>query len=99
VRYEVTLEVEPGLMDAVEREPCERHIPAILATGCFRTIRLERDDKGRLRTTCEAADESDLRHYLSEHTERMRAEFVQRFPVGVRVSRETWSRVASWEAG
>jgi hypothetical protein len=96
VAYEVTLEVEPALVAGVELELREHHIPAILATGCFRTIRLERLADGRLRTRYEAARPADLERYLAQHTARFRAEFMARFPSGVQVSREVWQGVAEW---
>ncbi|MGH7516244.1 MAG: DUF4286 family protein [Gemmatimonadales bacterium] len=96
VAYEVTLEVEPALLSAVELELQEHHIPAILATGCFGAIRLERLADGRLRTRYEAARHADLERYLAEHTARFRAEFIARFPSGVRASREVWHGVAAW---
>ncbi len=96
VSYEVTLEIEPDLMAAVELELRVHHIPAILATGCFAAIRLERTEAGGLRTRYEAATRADLERYLAEHTARFRAEFMARFPAGVRATREVWHGVARW---
>ena len=90
VSYEVTLDIDPALLDAVIRELIDSHIPAILATGCFRAIRLEQDETGRIRTRYEAASRADLDRYLAEHTGRFRAEFMARFPTGVRPSRALW---------
>ena len=97
VAYEVTLEVEPELADVVYRELIEHHIPAILATGCFRAIRLEREEDGRIRTRYEAATRADLNRYLAEHTARFRAEFMSRFPTGVRPTRGFWREVEAWD--
>ncbi|MGH7629247.1 MAG: DUF4286 family protein [Gemmatimonadales bacterium] len=97
VAYEVTLEVEPGLTAAVELELRAHHIPAILATGCFAAIRLERTEAGGLRTRYEAATRADLERYLAEHTARLRSEFMARFPAGVRATREVWHGIASWQ--
>jgi hypothetical protein len=99
VIYEVTLEVEPALVEAVQRELREHHIPAILATGCFRAIRLERIESGRIRTRYEAARPADLERYLAEHTAQFRADFLARFPAGVRVSRELWHTLEEWHQG
>ncbi len=96
VTYEVTLDADPSIVEAVLRELREHHIPAILATGCFRAIRLERIEDGRLRTRYEAGRAEDLDRYLAEHTARFRAEFVARFPTGVRVTREVWHGIAEW---
>jgi hypothetical protein len=97
VAYEVTLELDPALTDEVLLELRERHIPAILDTGCFRAIRLERIHDARLRTRYEAANAADLERYLAEHTARFRADFAARFPTGVRATREIWHGVAEWQ--
>ena len=96
VCYEVTLEVEARLLDAVLQELVEHHIPGILATGCFTAIRLERSDEGLIRTRYEAARRADLDRYLTEHTSRFRAEFMARFPAGVRARRAIWKRTVEW---
>jgi Domain of unknown function (DUF4286) len=96
VSYEVTLEIEPELLPAVIRELREHHIPEILKTGCFSAIRLDRIEDGRLRTRYEAASAADLDRYLHQHTAHFRAEFLARFPTGVRPSREVWQAVAEW---
>ena|SRR5688572_1317613 len=96
VTYEVTLELDPALTGAVLLELREHHIPAILTTGCFRAIRLERMDDGRIRTRYEAARPADLERYLTEHTAHFRADFLARFPKGVRAIREVWHGVADW---
>ena len=94
VSYEVFLEVDPPLLDAVLGELIDSHIPDILATGCFRAIRLEQDETGRIRTRYEAANRADLDRYLAEHTGRFRAEFIARFPTGVRPTRAVWRELA-----
>lgn len=97
VRYEVTLEVEPGHAAAVAEYMRGVHIPQIFATGCFRTIRFERAAPGRFRTCYVAARMDELQHYLREHAPALRAEFQARFPAGVAVARETWTELAVWE--
>jgi hypothetical protein len=96
VAYEVTLALDPALTDAVLLELRDHHIPAILTTGCFSAIRLERIDDGRIRTRYEARRPADLERYLSEHTAHFRADFMARFPKGVRAIREVWHGVAEW---
>ena len=97
IRYEVTLEVEPGRMAEVAEYMRDVHIPEIFATGCFRAIRLERASPSRLRTSYAAHRADDLEHYLQAHSPALRAAFGARFPGGVAVNRETWVEVAVWE--
>ena len=97
VRYEVTLEVESALAEPVVRYLSEKHIPEILSTGCFRSIRLDRAGPTTLRTAYEAARRQDLERYLRDHTTAFRADFAAHFPAGVSVTRVTWSQVAVWE--
>lgn len=97
LRYEVTLDVEPGHAAAVAEYMRGVHIPKIFATGCFRSIRFERAGPGRFRTCYCAARAEDLQHYLEEHAPGLRAEFQGRFAAGVALARETWTELAVWE--
>ena len=90
VRYEVALEVEPALAEAVRSYLHWKHFPEMLATGCFRRIRFGVASPTRFRTTYEAASEDDLQRYLEHHAQHLRADFVSHFPSGVTVRRETW---------
>ena len=97
MRYEVTVEVEPGLAETFVRYMSGKHIPEILATGCFRRIRLDRAGPVTFRTVYEAATADDLDRYLRDHTARFRADFTSHFPAGVAVTRATWSQIGFWE--
>ena len=97
IRYDVMLEIEPALAAEVVPYLRDVHIPEIFATGCFRTIRLERGAAGRLRATYLASRSDDLDHYLRVHAPALRTAFQARFPTGVRVARETWTEIAVWE--
>jgi hypothetical protein len=94
--YEVTLQIESALSHAVEDHMRRKHIPEILATGCFQRIRFDRASPGRFRTSYEAKSDADLERYLREHAPRFRAEFQARFPTGVTATRETWASLQSW---
>ena len=74
----------------------ESHIPAIFATGCFSDIRFSRASAGRFRTSYRADTQADLDRYLHDHAPRFRAEFLERFPEEVSVTRETWLLVQRW---
>ena len=97
VSYEVTLQAQPALAAAVETFMRESHIPAIHATGCFADIRFSRASAGRFRTAYRADSQADLDRYLQEHAPRLRAEFVERFPENVSVTRETWVLLQYWK--
>jgi hypothetical protein len=96
--YEVTVDVDADVEDAFVRYMTGKHIPEILATGCFVAIRFETSGPGRYRTRYEAAGKADLERYLAGHTEAFRRDFAAHFPAGCRPSRETWQGLRTWEA-
>lgn len=96
IAYEVVVDVEPALADALSRYLRDRHIPEILATGCFAGIELQRAGPTRFRTRYLAASRPDLDRYLDEHTAHFRADFGARFTIGVAASREIWEDVQRW---
>ena len=97
ISYEVTLQVEPALAPAVEDHMRRSHIPAIVATACFRRIRFDRASPARFRTSYQADSQEDLDRYLRDHAPRLRAELHTEFPTGVTLTRETWTQLESWE--
>jgi hypothetical protein len=94
--YEVSATVDTHLVDRYERHMREAHIPAILATGCFRRVVFERAGIGRYRVRYQADSQADLDRYLRNHTARLRAEFAAEFPIGVELSREVWTELRRW---
>ena len=96
VRYEVVVDATPELAGRFEAYMRRKHIPAILATGCFAEIRFQRGDGGRFRTTYAAAGREDLERYLADHTAAFRADFLDHFPEGVGAVREVWSDLEVW---
>lgn len=97
ITYEVHVEVRPDLAAAFETYMRERHIPQILATGCFEAIAFERAEDGRYRTRYQAAAQADLDRYLQEHTRIFREDFLAHFPEGCSASRACWEEVEGWE--
>ena len=97
IRYEVTVLVRGDLHDAFERYFIAKHIPEILATGCFLDIRFDRADSGAFRIVYHAATRADLDRYLAEHTARFRADLGRDFPEGITPSRENWTEIRSWQ--
>ncbi len=98
VSYEVSVEVEEGLSESFERYMRGKHIPEILATGCFIAVHFERAAPNRFRTRYEAVNRVELDRYLAEHTARFREDFGAHFPSGCLAGREVWEEVESFTA-
>ena len=96
VHYEVVVEAAPEVAARFEAYMRGKHIPEILATGCFRDIRLQRGDGGRFRTVYSAETRADLERYLADHTAAFRADFNMHFPDGVSAAREVWTDLEAW---
>ena len=96
VTYEITATVAPALAEAYERYMRERHIPDLLATGCFVGAIFSRAEEGRYRIRYEAPTREALSRYLAEHAPALRAHFEAMFPAGVQLSREQWEAVQCW---
>jgi hypothetical protein len=96
--YEITAVVnaeEP--VEKYERFMCERHIPDLLATGCFRAATFaRRANENFYRIVYEAHDARALDRYLTEHAPRLRADFLAHFPVGIEFTREVWTVLQKW---
>ena len=98
VTYEITAEVREDLAESYEMFMRERHIPDLLATGCFVAATLSRSGVGRYRIRYEAPDQASLDRYLATEAPRLRADLAAQFPVGVGLTREVWTVVQSWPA-
>lgn len=97
IRYEVRLDVDPALAESIEQYMETKHIPAIMALGCFQQARFDRGEAGGYRTTYLAASREELDRYLRDHAEELRADFLRHFPEGVTPTRELWTRISEWE--
>jgi hypothetical protein len=91
----VTALVDAGRVTEYE-EYMRRHIPDLLATGCFTAASLEKAVPGRYRVRYEASSQRDLDRYLRDHAQRLRADFSKHFPSGVTISREVWQTLQVW---
>jgi hypothetical protein len=90
VIYEIIAVVEKDLVKAYEKYMRERHIPDLLATGCFRDANFLRSSENRYCIRYEAFSQKMLDNYLGNEAERLRADFLAHFPKGVELSREIW---------
>jgi hypothetical protein len=73
-----------------------RHIPELLATGCFVGASFARAAANRYRIRYDAVDQASVDRYVAEHAARLRKDFVDHFPQGVEVSRENWQTLGTW---
>lgn len=96
ITYEVTAVVDAALVDEYEEYMRNRHVPDLLATGCFVGASFSRADDRRYRMRYEARDRESLNRYLAEHAADLRAHVQERFPAGVQLSREEWTVLQVW---
>lgn len=96
VSYEVTATVAAQLADDFERFMVEDHIPALMATQCFRSAEIVRLAPGRYRMRYHAESRSELDRYFDTEATRVRAEFTARFPSGIALEREVGEVLGTW---
>jgi len=90
ISYEVTVEVEAEILSDFDAYMTTKHLPDVMATGCFLAARYYADSSRR-RTVYEAADQETLDRYLGVEAARLRDDFAKHFPSGVKVSRAFWN--------
>lgn len=94
--YEVTIHVEdPSLAEALERYMSDKHLGEVFATGCFRDAQFEQSAPDFYRSRYTVATQEELDRYLNEHAARLRADFLEHFPGGLRITRSVWSTCTS----
>lgn len=96
ISYEVTVEVEEGLVDGYLEYMRNRHLPQILATGCFAHAELNRSQETRFRQRYLANTLIDLERYFEKFAPALRADFATHFPAGTRLTREIWEELGRW---
>jgi uncharacterized protein DUF4286 len=96
IAYEVTVDVQEELVDRFMAYMRQRHIPDILATGCFAHAELTRASETRFRQRFLAKSLGDLEGYLERHAPALRADYAVEFPSGTLVSREIWEEIQRW---
>jgi hypothetical protein len=99
ITYEVVADVDPTLVEGYERYMRERHVPDLIATGCFSAATLERSRSGAYRLRCVARSREALDRYLRDHAPALRADFTATLPSGVRLARELWEEVVRLDGG
>lgn len=94
--YEVTTDVAPESIARYEAYMRDRHIPDVLATGCFVRATIERSIPGRYRIRYAARTMEILDDYLSHHARQFRDDFAEHLGASVQVTREVWSELQHW---
>jgi hypothetical protein len=98
IAYEVTVDLGEDLVERFADYMQRRHIPQILATGCFAHAELDRSSETRFRQRYLAVALADLERYLELHAPALREDYAKHFPTGTRVVREIWEEVDRWAA-
>lgn len=88
--YEVTTTIQPEFIEEYEKYMQEKHIPELLATGCFSGTIFSRSGEGRYRIQYQADSQEPLDKYLKTDAGRLRADFLAHFP-NAEAAREVWT--------
>lgn len=99
ILYEVSVEVRADLCSAFEDYMRGKHLPEILATGCFAYIRFDQASETMYRTCYQAESVEDYERYLNQHASAMRADFMQHFPEGCVPSRQVFRELFQLHRG
>lgn len=94
VIYEITAAVDPDVVERFEQFMRQRHIPDLMATGCFDAADFTRSGSGGYRIAYHAPHRRALDRYLDRHAERLSGEVFTEFRNGVNISREVWTCLA-----
>lgn len=85
--YEITATVDEALVAEYEKYMTERHIPDLLETGNFAAAFFAKSGNV-YRIGYHADSREQFDSYISNHAERLRADFAEHFPKGVEVERQ-----------
>jgi hypothetical protein len=93
IAYEVTVDLGEDLVERFVDYMQTRHIPQILATGCFAHAEFDRASETRFRQRYLAVALADLERYLEHHAPALREDHAKHFPTGTKLVREIWEEV------
>jgi hypothetical protein len=96
ISYEVTVDVAAELVDQFIAYMLIRHVPDLMATGCFISSDFSQAGEVKFRQRYLAFSREDLDRYLAEHAVRLREDFARHFPAGTAVTREVWEVHKTW---
>jgi len=96
VTYEVTIDVAAELCDQFIAYMLIRHVPDLMATGCFVGGEFSQAGETRFRQRYSALSREDLDRYLAEHAVKLREDVIKHFPNGLSLTREVWEIHKTW---
>jgi hypothetical protein len=96
IAYEITATVSDSLTAAYEAYMIDRHIPDVLATGCFTGASIARGEPGSYRIAYIARDRATFDSYIAKHAAGLRDHFNSQFPEGITLSRSVWETLHEW---
>ena len=91
--YEVTIQLEDASLAKALETYMPRHVGEVFATGCFIDAHFEQSAPGVYRSRYSVAAQAELDRYLAGYAPRLRADFLEHFPAGVKLSRAVWQSV------
>ena len=91
--YEVTCSVPRELAKTFEDYMVERHIPQVIATGCFESATFEHSSTGSYRTRYIAQTQEALDRYFEQCAHALRDDFGKHMPAVKDVVRQEWTVV------
>lgn len=94
--FEVTLNVEPEIIDELEIYMVDTHIPEVIATLCFTDAWFGREGY-EFRVSYQTT-RGNFERYLRDHAAGLRQDFAERFPTGIELRRRNWDVIRSFRA-
>ena len=100
--YIVSIKIDREIADDWESWMADEHVPDVLATGCFETAAMARDEDGdtpdrqAYRIVYRAVSRDTYREYVEEHADALQAEHSGRYQGKFEASRELLPVLAAW---
>lgn len=100
--YIVSIEIDDEVAEDWEDWMADVHVPDVLATGCFETAALARDEtadtpeRRAYRIIYRTRSRDAYREYVEEHADELQAEHTGRYRGQFEANRELLPVLASW---
>ena len=82
--YTVKVKIEPTIKNNILKFYTQKHLPDVIATGCFSTYTIEYDHTQNeviVRYPCD--NQTIFDNYIANHAERLRKDTYKNFPTGI----------------